>query len=189
MTARTSRLPLRRHGFALVGAAAGLIGLGQSWATLTLSTGQTISLAGANQAPTAVSLLLVAAAAHGLSFLVYTTAHRLTAVIQGLASAGAMWAVVVSLDETVRRASPEITALTGLSGEATVSDLVQSVVLHPIPVGFSLLGAGCFLVASAIGVLYQRVRPDHRSRFERGGSDDAGEPWDQLSEGTDPTDR
>lgn len=189
MTPRTSRLPSLRHGFALVGAMAGVIGLGQAWSTLTLTTGQAISLTGTDQAPTAVSLLLVAGAAHGLSLLVYTLAHRLTAVLQGLASSGAIWAMVVSLDETVRRASPEITALTGLAGEETISDLAQSVVLHPIPVGFSLLGAGCFLVASAIGVLHRRLPPQRRLRFERGRADETGEPWDQLSEGHDPTER
>lgn len=182
------RLALR-HALAAAGVLALLIGFGQTWSAITLTNGQTVTLTGTDQAPLAVSLLLVAAASHALALLVYRGAHLAAVIVGLLGSAGALWAAVSALTNPVGSASTAITQLTGLSGSQTLESLVQDVTTNTFAVGVSVTGVVALVLSSLVGLTIWRVKPETASRFERPAGTGEQHPWDEISDGGDPTDR
>jgi hypothetical protein len=182
------RLTLR-HILAGVAILALLIGFGQPWSVITLTTGQTISLTGNDQAPLALSLLLVTAAAHALSLLVYRGAHLAAVIVQTLSSLGALWATIAALAGAVSAARPEITQLTGLSGTDTINDLVSQVTSQPFATGVSVVGVAAFALSALLGLTVWREKKSAVSRFDRPAAAGEQHPWDEISDGGDPTDR
>jgi hypothetical protein len=189
MVDRGKRRLRLRHALAGVGILALLVGFSQVWTVITLTTGQQVSLTGTDQATLAVSLLLVAAAAHALSLLVYRGAHLVAVIVHSVSAGGALWAIVHGLLNPLSQASAEITLLTGLSGQDTVSSLVAGTDVALFPVGTALSGAVCMLIAGVIGLGLWRVRPETVGRFERPDQSSEQHPWDDLTDGVDPTDR
>lgn len=181
-------LPLR-HISAAVGGLALLVGFGQTWSTLTLTTGQTVAVSGTEQAPLALSLMLVVAAAHLLSLLVYRAAHLTTVIVQTLGSVGAGVALWGAVANPVGAASSRISQLTGLSGQQTIDALVDAVTVNTVAVGVSVTGVVAFVIASVLGLLVWREQPESASRFDRHPGNVTQHPWDELSDGGDPTDR
>jgi hypothetical protein len=189
MTSSAQKWAATRHLLAGGALVAVLVGFGQTWSVITLTTGHTVSLTGNQQAPLALSLLLVTGAAYALSLLLYHLAHRLVTAVQSVAALGASWAVVASLDSALERARADITLSTGLSGQDTIGALVASVETASFPVGISLVGCGLFAASALIGLGMRRVREKTPSRFDRPDTSAMGDPWDELSDGVDPTDR
>jgi len=189
MADRAKRRLRLRHVTAGVGILALLVGFGQVWTVITLTTGQQLSLTGNDQATLAVSLLLAAAAAHALSLLVYRAAHLAAVIVQVISAGGALWAIVHGLLNPLSQASADITLLTGLSGQQTLSSLVAGTDIALFPVGSALFGAVCMLIAGIIGLGLWRVRPETVGRFERPDQSSEQHPWDDLTDGVDPTDR
>ena len=189
MTDRAKKRLAARHLLAGVAIIALLIGFGQSWSVITLTTGQEISLTGNDQAPLALSLLLVTAAAHALSLLVYRGAHLAAVIVQAISALGALWATIAALNGAVAAARPQITQLTGLSGADTVADLVSQVVTAPFATGVSVVGVSAFVLSSFVGLTVWRQRPQAASRFDRPAGAGEQHPWDELSDGGDPTAR
>ncbi len=186
--AAKKRLALR-HALAGVAIVALLVGFGQTWSVITLTTGQTISLTGNDQAPLALSLLLVTAASHALSLLVYRGAHLAAVIVQTLSALGALWATLASLGGAVASARADITQLTGLSGADTINELIAQVTTAPFATGASVGGVVAFALSALLGLTVWRERKNTLSRFDRptGGTDQ--HPWDEISDGGDPTDR
>ena len=189
MTDAAKRRLTLRHILAGVAVIALLIGFGQPWAVITLTTGQTVTLTGNDQAPLALSLLLVTAAAHALSLLVYRGAHLAAVIVGALSSLGALWATIAALGGAVSAARPQITQLTGLSGQDTINDLVSGVSTAPFAAGVSVVGVGAFVVSALLGLTVWRVRKTSVSRFDRPQTGNEQHPWDEISDGGDPTDR
>ena len=186
--AAKKRLTLR-HILAVVGVIALLVGFGQPWTEITLTTGQTVTLTGNDQAPLALSLLLVTAAAHALSLLVYRGAHLAAVIVGVLSGVGALWATIAALGGAVSAARPQITQLTGLSGADTVNDLVAQVTTAPFATGVSVVGVGAFVASALVGLTVWRVRKTAPSRFDRPQAGNEQHPWDEISDGGDPTAR
>jgi hypothetical protein len=186
--AAKKRLTLR-HGLAGIAVLALLVGFGQPWSVVTLTTGQTISLTGNDQAPLALSLLLVTAAAHALSLLVYRGAHLTTVIVQTLSAIGALWATIASLSSAVAAARPQITQLTGLSGLDTVNELVSQVTTAPVATSVSVVGVGAFALSALVGLTVWREKKASVSRFDRPTEGGEQHPWDEISDGGDPTAR
>jgi hypothetical protein len=182
------RLTLR-HVLAGLAILALLIGFGQPWSTITLTTGQTISLTGNDQAPLALSLLLVTAAAHALSLLVYRGAHLAAVIVHTLSALGALWATMVALRGAVSAARHQITQLTGLSGADTINELVSQVTTAPFAAGISVVGVVLFVLSGLLGLTVWRDRKTTVSRFDRPSPSNEQHPWDEISDGGDPTDR
>jgi uncharacterized membrane protein (TIGR02234 family) len=182
------RLTLR-HILAGGAVLAALVGFGQPWTVITLTTGQTVTLTGNQQAPLALSLLLVTAAAHALSLLLYGPAHRVTTGVQSVAALGALWAGGDALGSAIDRARTDITLLTGQSGQDTINQLVAEVATAPFPAVVSLVGCGLFAASALVGLSVNRKRKTASSRFDRPSPAIQQHPWDQLSDGVDPTDR
>jgi type IV secretory pathway VirB2 component (pilin) len=186
--AAKKRLTLR-HALAGVAVLALLIGFGQPWSVITLTTGQTIALSGNDQAPLALSLLLVTAAAHALSLLVYRGAHLVAVIVQTLSALGALWATASALGGAVSAARPQITQLTGLSGADTINELVSQVTAAPFATGVSVVGVTAFGLSALLGLTVWRERRTTVSRFDRPTGTSEQHPWDELSDGGDPTAR
>jgi hypothetical protein len=189
MTDGARRRLALRHILAGLAILALLIGFGQPWSLITLTTGQTISLTGNDQAPLALSLLLVTAAAHLLSLLVYRGAHLATVIVQTLSALGALWATIAAQGGAVSAARPEITQLTGLSGADTINELVSQVTSQPVASGISVIGVACFGLSALLGLTVWRERKNLVSRFDRPATAGEQHPWDEISDGGDPTDR
>lgn len=189
MTDAAKKRLTARHLLAGVAVIALLIGFGQPWSVITLTTGQDISLTGNDQAPLALSLLLVTAAAHALSLLVYRGAHLAAVIVQALSALGALWATIAALGDPIAAARPQITQLTGLSGAETVAELIGSIVTAPFATGMSIVGVSAFVLSSLLGLSVWRQRRETTSRFERPSGAGDQHPWDELSDGGDPTDR
>jgi hypothetical protein len=177
-----------RHGLAGLGLVALLVGFGQTWSVVTLTTGSTVTLTGGDQAPLALSLLLVAGAAYALSLLLFGPGHTVTSAVQLVASGGSAAAMVASAGMVIDRASTEITRVTGLSGDGTITGLVEGVATSAFPFGLSVAGAVALALSGGVGVLIRRARVDTGFRFERRGAPGSKNPWDELSDGVDPTD-
>jgi hypothetical protein len=189
MTESAKKRLTLRHVLAGIAVLALLIGFGQPWSVITLTTGQTISLSGNDQAPLALSLLLVTAAAHALSLLVYRGAHLGAVIVGALSALGALWATLSALTGAVSAARPQITQLTGLSGTDTINDLVSQVTTAPFATGVSVVGVVFFVVSSLLGLTVWRERKTSVSRFDRPTGTSEQHPWDEISDGGDPTDR
>lgn len=166
-----------------------LIGFGQTWATITLQTGQTVTVSGSEQAAIGVSLLLVTGAAHALSLIVYGGTHLATVLVQLLSALGATWATIGAVGLAVERARVEITQLTGLSGREALDELVVGVALDTVATGLSIAGVILFTLSALLGLSVKRVRHQSTSRFELPRGQEDQNPWDELSDGGDPTTR
>ena len=186
--AAKKRLTLR-HVLGAIAVIALLVGFGQPWSNITLTTGQTITLTGNDQAPLALSLLLVTAAAHALSLLVYRGAHVAAVIVQAVSALGALWATLAALAGAISAARPQITQLTGLSGADTINELVSQVTTAPFPTGVSVVGVGAFVLSALLGLTIWRERKHTVSRFDRPSGSTDQHPWDEMSDGGDPTDR
>ncbi len=178
-----------RHLQAGVGIVALVIGFGQVWTVITLTTGQQVSLTGTDQATFAVSLLLVAGAAHLLSLLVYRAAHLVAVIVQVVSAGGALWAIGHALSRPLGEAAAEITLLTGQSGTSTLQELVAQTDQALFPIMISLLGAVLVFMAGLMGFTVWRIRPDQADRFDQPDQSSTKNPWDDLTDGVDPTDR
>jgi hypothetical protein len=165
-----------------------LVGFGQTWSAIELTTGQTITLSGIDQSPLALSLVLVSVAAYALSLLLFGLGHRVSSAVQLVAGLGALGAAIGSLQDPIAQAGSEITLLTGLSGEETLSSLVAGVSFATLAVGSGVAGMGLMAVSGVFGLIVSRVPKNQGSRFDRPGQGPAEHPWDQLSDGVDPTD-
>jgi len=189
MTERAKKRLTVRHALAGLAVVALLIGFGQPWSVITLTTGSSISLTGSDQAPIAVSLLLVVAAAHALSLLVYRGAHLASVIVQTLAAVGALWGTIAALSGQVSAARPRIIQLTGLSGTDTINALVSQVTTSPLATGLSVSGVVAFTLSALLGLTVWRDKNHTVSRFDlpTGGRDQ--HPWDEISDGGDPSDR
>lgn len=177
-----------RHLAMIIGAVLLLVSFGQPWVEITLTTGQTVSPTGIDQSPLALSLILTAVAAYALSLLVHGLSYRLTTLVQAGASLGALAAVITAVVDPVSPAASQITLLTGLSGDNTVASLVAAVSVSEVVVGFGVVGLALVAISGGLAVTVTRTPQAPGSRFDRPGSPSTQNPWDQLSDGVDPTD-
>lgn len=167
-----------------------LVSLGGPWWMFRLDTGVELSVTGLEASAQGSSLLVAAAAALGLGFVLRGVWRR---VVAGLFSALLVaviiaWSVVLRAPQAT--AGAEITALTGLSGESALDLITVSTAT-----GFVWVGVGSAVLALVAGLLGV-VMPDRArsaSRYERhtqaDGRDDPVVAWDRLSDGDDPTKR
>lgn len=167
-----------------------LVSLGGPWWIFRLDTGVELSVSGLEASAQGSSLLVAAAAALGLGFVLRGGWRRFVAGLFGalLVAVIIAWStVLVAPAATVGTA---ITALTGLSGESSLELIAETTAT-----GFVWVGVGSVVVAFVAGLLGV-VMPDRArsaSRYERhthdDGLDDPVVAWDRLSDGDDPTKR
>ena len=114
------------HLLTLAGVAIGLGAASSSWWTLVLTTGSTLPVTGWDASAASSSLAVLALVAYGARWTFQGVVRRIFAAIQVLASGGAVVAIISSASAPVESALSEITAATGVSGNAA-RELVESV--------------------------------------------------------------
>jgi hypothetical protein len=167
-----------------------LVSLGGPWWVFRLETGVELAVTGLEASAQGSSLLVAAAAALGLGFVLRGVWRRVVAVLFVALLAGVIvfWAQVA--DDPTTAAGASVTALTGLSGESSLNLITQTTATGFVWVGFAsaalAVGAGLFAV-----VMSDRTRA--ASRYEiHSESREVSDPvvaWDRLSDGEDPTKR
>ncbi len=184
----------------LLAGAVQLLSSTQSWIMVTLADGaaEELAVSGADAvallAPLSLTLLALGAA---LSIV-----GRITGVVFGVlglaigVGLSILTAVVVFATPTGSVAGA-VSAVTGLSGDDAVAQLVASLRLTPWPV-ISLLAAITVVAASVFTIVTAARWPDSGRRYRQtrtprtGGDNDRLDPvdsWDDLSRGEDPTHR
>ena len=171
-----------RHYFAGVGLLAGLIALGLPWLTFSVSTGLTGSVAWGDMSAGSVSTVLAAAAGWGLSLLVVPTWRRIVGAlvaVLAVASSVLAWSSLRAGPEAV---VSQAESSSGVLGVFTIEDIVWS--WSPAGVGFAAVAIGAFFFSGLAAVIWPGEKRE-RKRYERATRD----PWDELSQGSDPTAR
>lgn len=198
MTARARSLAVLAI---VLGGAAAIIASTQPWLSVTLRAGATEPLAvpGASALPLLAPLSL-AALALGLALTVVGRVLRyafgvLATVIGGTLLVGA---ARIGLAHPLDAVAAVVTKATGLSGDAALADLVETVDGTPWP--FIAAVAGAVIAVGGILTLVtahrwrsggRRYRRDVAREQIASGSrpHDAIDSWDDLSHGDDPTAR
>jgi len=178
------------HLLTLAGVAIGLGAASSSWWTLVLTTGSTLPVTGWDASAASSSLAVLALVAYGARWTFQGVVRRILAAIQVLASGGAVVAIISSASAPVESALSEITAATGVSGNAA-RELVESVSVSGSH--FLAIGALGLIILGGIVALGEPRTSPGASRYERrarsASLEDSVATWDDLSEGIDPTKR
>jgi len=178
------------HLMAAIAAVLALVSLSGIWWTITLPSGASIAVTGLEASALASTALGAVAASYGAALLVRGFVRKVLGLVQsGLAVlAGHAW--ITASSAPANGALSDITALTGIAGDAALEGLVVVPTAGFVVMGFLAVGA-----ALASG-LVQAVAPDapvKQSRYDRHSQDSSGtdpvSTWDSLSEGEDPTKR
>jgi hypothetical protein len=169
-----------------------LLATTQNWWTLHLH-GSSIAVAGTAAAPALSALALCGLALAAALAIAGPVFRLILGVIQLLVAFTIVLTSILSLADPEQPSASLITKATGVSGDASLRGLIESVAFTPwgwvaIVIGVLAFLAGAWLLATfrlwpAASRKYQAVRFE-----EVNGPRDAVVDWDALSSGTDPTD-
>jgi hypothetical protein len=192
----------RLKGFGLLG---GLVVSGLTlltwtgqWFSLTLgasgSATTSLDVTGDVAAPGLIALALAGLALVAALAIAGPVFRVVLGVLQALLGFTVAFSSVVALANPVAASSAAVTAATGVSGTASVADLVLSVSQTAWPwiavvVGAATIGLGVFVIVSSRHWpgSSRRYQPVTVESVEPGAN--AVSDWDTLSGGTDPTSR
>lgn len=176
-----------------------LIGSTQTWLDVTLDDAAIAPLAipGASAVPLLAPLSLAALALALALSIVGTTLRYVfgaLAIAIGGSLAASAWRITV--DQPVDAAASAVTEATGLTGPATIAELVSTITATPWPAltvaaSVLILAGGGFTLATAhrwtgAGRRYRTDAPAP-SGAAASRPHDAIDSWDDLSRGDDPT--
>ena len=164
----------------------------QNWWTLHLD-GHTVPVPGSSAAPALTSLALCGLALAAALAIAGPVIRLILGIIQLFIAFTIVFSSIQSLSDPEQSSASLMTTATGISGDASLRKLIESVAYTPwgwiaIFVGVLTFLAGIWLLATfrfwpAASRKYQAVR------FAAvGGPRDAVVDWDTLSGGADPTD-
>lgn len=174
----------------------------QTWFTLTLTTGQQLEVTGDIAAPALTALALCNLVLIGALAIAGPFFRVVLSLLQALIGAAVVFSAVVALGSPVSASAPAITTASGVAGDRSTSELVESFSATAWPM-ISLV-AGVLLVIVALWMLvtsrswpgstrkYQAVRLDPAAPggagTDRTAARSSVDDWDSLSSGDDPTD-
>lgn len=188
MTARRLKLGMLLAGLGL----SGLVFLGwtQTWFTIALDDGPTLTVAGDVAAPALSTLALTCLVLNGALSIAGPVFRVILGLLEALLGVTVVLSGVLALADPVKASAAAISDATGVAGADSISALVASVSVAAWPWVATVAGAllvvlGVAVVAAAgrwpgSGRKYSAVR----LAAEDGSSVD---DWDSLSEGHDPT--
>lgn len=190
MNARRVRLVTIASGVAL--SALTLLARTQVWFSVTLDTGQVLTVAGDVAAPALTALALCGLALAGALTIAGVVFRVILGVLQGAIGALVVASAALAIADPTEASARVITAATGVSGSDSVAAVVAAVSATPWPGIALLLGVlltllGVWIVGSA------RLWPSSSRRYqavrfeEAEGEHSAAGDWDALSDGRDPT--
>ena len=169
-----------RHYFVSIGLLAGLIGLGLPWLTFSVSTGLIGSVAWGEISGGSVSMVLAAAAGWGLTLLISPAWRRVVgALVATLAiTAGVLaWSSFSAGPEAV---VSQAESASGVIGVFTIEDIAWN--WSPAGVGIASVAIVALFLSGLTTVIWPGEKRVH-NRYQRTTRD----PWEVLSQGTDPT--
>lgn len=187
---------------ALAAGALGIISSTQTWLTVVLADGadQALAVPGAAAIPVLAPLSLAALALGGaLSIVGRVLRYAFGVLAAAIAITLGVLTWQVAVDPAVSSVASTVTAATGISGDAALSELIASVTTTAWPavtlVGWAaLLGAGVLTLATAhrwqgSGRRYRTdvAAPAPAPGVGASRPHDAIDSWDDLSRGDDPT--
>jgi hypothetical protein len=164
----------------------------QNWWTLHLE-GHTVPVPGSSAAPALTSLALCGLALAAALAIAGPVIRLILGIIQLFIAFTIVLSSIQSLSDPEQPSASLMTTATGVSGDASLRNLIESVAYTPwgwiaIVVGVLTFLAGIWLLATfrfwpVASRKYQSVR-----FAAAGGPRDAVVDWDALSGGADPTD-
>ncbi|MFZ9087374.1 MAG: Trp biosynthesis-associated membrane protein [Pontimonas sp.] len=171
-----------RHYFAALGLVSGLVALGLPWLTFELTTGLAGSVGWGDVSPGSVSVVFAAAAGWGLTLMLSPRPRRVVGSLIGLLGLSAGILAVLSLASGTQAVLSQAEAASGVLGVFSLDDIAWSW----NPVGIAC--AGTAIVSFCLSGLATMAWPGlarQKDPYQLTPSD----PWDELSQGSDPTAR
>lgn len=176
-----------RHQVMVVGLVAGMVALGAPWIAIRTSTGADGGATWADFSALSFALALASVAAWGATLLTGAMVSRVVSGLQSALALGALWGIVQSVrsgEEVAIRLAGEIT---GVIGAFRAEDIVWG--WNTWAVGIAVGAASAFLISGLLGIAYPGERSSRTKRYEQPGRASHDHPWDDLSDGLDPTAR
>lgn len=178
---------LGRMSAALLGTGVlvGLVTMAAPWLHVELPGGLSATGGWGQIAPASWSIGLAAVTAWGAGILVRGTPRRLLGILQSALASVALVLLLIQTSNTPVLAEQIASEALGIGGAVSGSELVSS-----WSWGWFGLGVAALVLVAVSGVL-GALQPSARrgdSRYER-SSNHSVDPWEQLSEGRDPTDQ
>lgn len=186
MTSLARRADRLRGGLLGLAVLAGLFAWTAPWWVVSYPSGVVENLGWSQVAPLSLSLSLAALAASGAAALLAGRAHSMMAVVVVLLTAGALLAIMLLPHDplSVAEVEAQVAQLTGKSVQSALADGTVGMAGSWWGVGSALLALGLLAASAVVSVVAPR-RPS--TRFDRTGVGPAGDSWEQLSHGIDPT--
>lgn len=171
-----------RHYFASIGLLTALIGLGLPWLTFSVSTGLTGSVGWGEMSGGSVSMVLAAAAGWGLTLLISPPWRRVVGALVAILAVGSSVLAWSSLSAGPEAVVSQAESASGVLGVFTIEDIAWSWSWTGVGMAATAIVA---LVLSGLSTVIWPGQKRERNRYERTTRD----PWDELSQGSDPTAR
>ena len=164
----------------------------QPWFTVELGavTAEPVPAGGDIAAPALPALAIAGLALVAAMAIAGTVFRIVLSVVQVAIGAGGVIVASAALASEVRAVSRLVTDLTGVSGEASLRDLVTAISPTPWP-WLALVSAALLAALGILNLLTARRWPGASRKYDRSAPATArgtASDWDALSDGTDPTD-
>ena len=194
----TTRTPRKSKSKVLLVSAllalATLVAWTQSWFTVELVDGNTLAVDGQVAAPALSALALTSLVLVGALSIAGPFFRLVFGILESLIGVAIVFSGIVAVADTVGASASAISTATGVAGENSVADLVESITQSPWP--WVAIVAGVLIVlAGVVIVVVSRNWPGSSRKYQstrlepveaqRTSVDD----WDALSGGNDPTTR
>lgn len=190
MTGRRLKLSAILAGVVLSGMT--LLAWTQQWFVVSLVPGGSVVVAGDVAAPALTALALSGLALVAALAIAGPVFRVVLGLLEVAIGALVVTSSAIALADPVAASASAISELTGVSGTASVAELVASVAVSAWPT-VALL-AGFLLVALGVAIVVttrrwpESSRKYQAARLEKEDGTPIGD-WDALSDGRDPTDR
>jgi uncharacterized membrane protein (TIGR02234 family) len=175
-------------------ALAALISWTQVWFTVELVDGTALEVAGQVAAPALSALALTSLVLVGALSIAGPFFRLVFGILESLIGVAIVFSGILAVTDPVAASASAISTATGVAGENSVADLVDTVTQSPWP--WVAIVSGVLIIAAGVVILivgrtwpgssrkYQATRLEP-AESERTSVDD----WDALSGGNDPTTR
>lgn len=190
MTGRRLKLASILLGVALSGLT--LLSWTQTWFTVDLQSGQTLSVLGDVAAPALTALALSGLALAAALSIAGVVFRVILGALQAAIGALIVTSAVMAIADPITASAKTITAATGVDGHDSIAQLVSAVSSTAWPALALVFGVLLTLLGVLIAVTARRWPASSRKyqavRLEEAdGERSAAGDWDALSDGRDPT--
>jgi uncharacterized membrane protein (TIGR02234 family) len=164
----------------------------QQWWTVDV-TGKTLEVLGTDASPALSALALTSFALTAALAIAGPVFRFVLAILQVFTGATVLLATISSLANPVATSSSIISEATGVAGENSIADLVDSVTVTGWPT-LAIVSGALTLLLGVFLLFTVRRWPTATKKYQAVRTEDPAAPrtsvgdWDALSDGADPTD-